>query len=233
MSINKIKYSDFWKQLLPPILRQPKQLAWGTSLTEPLQINNDLFNEYLSGSTGYTQYDITQSYTGGTRVYYTNDVVYESISGSTSGITPDDNTKWLQINPSFIGAVERSKMDAIKMTYELALNRHFRVSGFTPYITINIDQNTFSAANNNIYIQNENLPIPAMLMGHTGPYSSSLSKDSRNATSYMGNSYSAQTFNCYTIYVPNYIYSGITENTIRSYADELNMGGMIYAVSGY
>lgn len=232
MSIFNINYSTLWKQLLPPILRQPIQEAWGTSLTEPLQINNDLFNEYINGSTGYTAYNNSTTYSVGTRVYYTDDAIYENLSGST-GVLPTNTNYWIQVNPNFIGAIERSNMNARKMTFEYALNRQFRTTGFAPKVTIPINQNTFAASANTIYIKTTPIPAASFMMGETGTYSSTMSNESKNATSWMGNTYTGTTTSCFTIYVPNYIYTATTEPIIRNYVDQINMGGMLYTVTGY
>lgn len=231
MSIFQINESNLAEQLVPPMLRQPNELAWFTSLTQPLQYNNDLFVEYLTGST-YPVFTSGSTYSTNDRVIYTNRGVYESISGST-GSTPTDTNYWNQINLNYIGAQERSKYNARKLDYEFALNRWFETSGFTPTVMFTVTPALFTASAQTIYIETKVVTPPGFMMGNTGQYSSMMSNNSQFATTYMGNSgVGAGQFD-YVIWVPMYIYSGITESIVRNFADTINIAGMQYSVSGY
>ena len=76
------------------------------------------------------------------------------------------------------------------------------------------------------------------MLGETGSYSSSLSNGASNQY-YLGITYTGTTTSCYTIFVPNIVYTGLSstliesENIIRSYADNYNLAGMLYSVSGF
>ena len=171
MSIFQINESILWQQLVPPMLRKPTTNAWGDALTKPLQYNNDLFVEYLTGST-YPVFTTGTTYVINDRVIYINRGVYENLSGST-GTLPTDADYWRQVNENYIGAQERSKYNARKLDYEFALNRWFEVDGFTPTVTATtVTPDLFAASAQTIYIETNVVTPPGFLMGQTGEYSS-------------------------------------------------------------
>ena len=227
MNKNIINFALVVLNLLPPLLRNNAMIAWLRALTKPLQKDNNDFNEYLSGTT-YPNYSATTSYNIGDRVVYGFDSVYENLSGSTN-ILPTNTAYWYMVNPNFIGAVERSLYNGQKIKLEWELNRIYR----TPSLNLNPTQ--FSGANhtNQIWIQNNALLPSGFLMGQTGPYSSNMAKNSIYSTSYMGNHYSGVTSNCFTINVPQYIYSATTEPIIRSWVDPIVISGIEYNVVNY
>lgn len=187
MGIFNINFNGLMQNLIPPILRQPVQIAWLNALTQPLQYNNILFNDYLSGST-YQLFNSGTTYHTNDRVVYIDRGVYENISGST-GIVPINNNYWNQININYIGAQERSKYAAIKLNYEYALNRWFETSGFTstsPALSA-ITPSLFTASANTIYIKTNITNSNGFLMGQTGPYSSNMTNNGLFATNYMVN----------------------------------------------
>ena len=233
MSIFNVDNPILAEQGMPPILRQPNENAWMTALTAQCQIDNNVFNDYLTGST-YPLYNVSSAYTASTRVIYTDDMVYENILASGAGITPEDTKYWLPINPNYIGAIERSSYNAIKLVYELALNREFRVPGFFPTVTLGIEPSLFTSGNTVIYIQNNMVYTNQMLMDNSGLYGNEyMTKNSIIQTNYMGNVYLGTNQYDYTIYVPNFIYTATTTNIIRNFADQLNPAGMAYNVIAY
>ena len=232
-SIFQINFGTLVQQLLPPLLRQPVQEAWLGSLTEPLQINNDLFNQYLSGSTIYPTFSSVSAYTAGFRVVYSDNGIYEALS-ATTGNLPTNTNYWYEVNPNYIGAIERSKYNSRKMIFELALNRQFQVPGFYPSVTVPLTPATFSSSANTIYITNNNVYGSQMLMDNSGIYGNAfMANNSYFSSSYMGNSFSGISQNDYTINVPNYIYTGLSQTIISNYANQLNLGGMQFNIVSY
>lgn len=221
MSIFDINFSSFWETLTPPVLRQPVQLSWGTSLMKPMQYIRDLvFDDYADGSS-YPVYSNASAYTSNDRVIFIDRGVYESVSGST-GVLPTVSASWYKVNDNYIGVRERIKYNSQKKLFEYALNRWFQCSG--------------------IYIDNTPYMPTGFLLGETGEFSSTLSNDSAPSSnpSYLANfGTTGYTSSCYTIFVPNAVYTGLSstliesENIVRSFADEYNLAGMIYTVSGY
>ena len=224
MSIFNIDFSNLTAQLVPPILRQPKQLAWFNSMSAPLQYNNNLFNEYITGST-YNKFSVSSAYTAGNRVVYSDRSVYENLTGST-GVLPTDIYTWEKVNNSYIGATERSSYNAQKYLYEYALNRFFQLTGITR-------SSYFGMSATNIWIQTLTATSQSFIMGQTGPYSDDMCNISTNATAFMFNSYLGPNFADYTIWVPQYIWTATTEAIVRSFADTVNLAGIQYSVSGY
>ncbi len=220
MSIYNVDFSGLWNTLTPPILRKPVQQNWGTSLMKPVQYLRDLvLDDYADGS-GYNIYSNASTYTTDDRVVYIDRGVYESISGST-GVSPNDVNYWNKINDNYIGVRERVKYNSQKILFEYSLNKWFQCTG--------------------IYIDNTRFSTGGFVMGNTGAYSSTLSNISTSLnTTYLNNSgWSGYTDSCYTIYVPNVVFTGLSsttiesENIIRSFADDYNLAGILYSVSGY
>lgn len=217
---------------MPPVLRQPKELGWMNSLSQPLQINNDIFLDYLTGST-YSLFNSGNTYVAKDRIIYADKAIYENLTGSTN-IYPTDANTWLKINSNYIGAKERMYYNARKLDFEFALNRWFQLSGFCPNILYTaITQSLFCQSANTIYIQNLTGTSNAFIMGQSGIYSSVLVSDSNFAQNFMVNNYIATLAQDFTIWIPNYIYSAFSQTTFSQFADSLNLGGMSYSLSGY
>jgi hypothetical protein len=236
MGIFNVNFSLLSQALLPPILRKDKEVSWLTALTKPLQNNNDDFNQYLTGSTTYSKYNVSSSYAAGNRIIYVDRGVYESISGSTAGQIPTNTNLWFQVNKNFIGVIEQSKFTCKKLAFENALNRWFMLPGFCPIGTATtITQALFAQSANTIYIQNNNVSSPTFVMGHTGPNSSYMVNNSfaNPPNTFMPNHFLGYNHALFTIWVPNFIYSAVTDSGIRSFADQLNLGGVQYSTSGY
>lgn len=219
MSLYQIDFSNIWSQLTPPVLRKTVQNEWGNVLTAPVQYMRDLvFDDYVNGSP-YAAYSGVSAYTAGDRVVYSDRGVYESISGST-GTNPLITSAWTKVNDNYIGVNERVKYNAQKMTFEYGLNRNFQCTG--------------------IYIANSATTTAGMLLGNTGAYSSYLSNSSVPiSSSYLTNGFSGINTICYTIWVPNTVFTGLSTtyservNIVRNFADLYNIAGMQYSVSGY
>jgi hypothetical protein len=226
MSIYNVNMNNFGESLLPPLLREPKEVAWVDSLFAPLQYNNDNFNRYIDGYTD-AYYVSGTSYNVGDRVIYLDNYVYECIASGVT--TPPDITSWYQVNENYIGARERTKINAQKINYEYYLNRAFR------NLPSNSLPTTWTGANHTTQIYIENTPNinTTFLIGNTGPFSSNLVQTDILADAFLSDTYLASTLTDYTIWVPNFIYSGTSENTVRKFANMVNLAGMRYAVSGF
>lgn len=217
MSIFNVNFSQIWQTFTPPVLRKPIQLAWGETLLKPVQYMRDLiFVDYADGSV-YNDYSPLSSYTPSDRVIYTDRGVYENHNSSV-GFAPTDTAYWNKINDNYIGIRERVRYNSQKKLFEYSLNRWFQCTG--------------------IYIENTPIQASFFTMGQTGTYSSTMSNGASNQF-YMGNSYSANSTSSYTIWVPLTAYTGMStvlterENIVRSFADNYNLAGMFYSVSGY
>ena len=216
-----IDFNNIVQQLLPPRLRKPVEIAWLTSLTEPLQANNDLFMNYINGTPGLSSFNIGTTYSAGDIVLYTDNKVYQSIAGST-GVLPTDVTAWVVLNDSYIGAIERSKYNSQKYLNEYALNRWFQVPGTTT-------SSLFGPSYNNIYIQINTAVSPNFVMGISGPNSSDIYN--RTSSGFMFNNYLIPAVSDFTIYVPSTITTDL--QSVRSFEDTVVLAGIKYNVVNY
>jgi hypothetical protein len=231
-NIFSVNFSGLTTLLLPPLLRQPAEIAWNTSLAYPMQNDNLLFTEYLTGST-YPLYSNSSIYVPGKRVIYSDDAIYENINGSI-GFPPTNTNFWIQLNPTFIGAEERSCYNSQKITLEYALNRQYQI---LPFIS---NQLTWTGANHTdqIYINNNNVTTNRFIMGNSGIYSSTMSKTGAieyiDGGQWMGRSFTASSKYDFTVWVPNLtLYPNITNSSVSAYTQDYILAGMMYSVSGY
>ena len=227
-NIFNINFSGLTTQLTPPILRNSKMLAWFKALSQPLQINNGLFNDYISGST-YSAYSSSITYSATNRVIASDRAVYEALSGNT-GISPiTGTTYWINVNDDAIGAEERSKYNAQIIDLEWALNRLYQQT------TLPTNPLYWSGANhtNQIYIENILIQTPSFLLGNSGGVSSYISNSSANASSWIPNHFSGLSQTEFLVNVPLAIWTGTTVPIIRSYVDRYNLAGISYSATSY
>lgn len=208
---------------MPPILRVAEQIAWFDSTTKPSQYDNDLFMDYITGST-YANYASVSAYTAGDRVIFTDGGVYENLTGST-GIIPTNINNWSGVNESYIGAIERSKYQAQKYLYEYALNRWFQMTGITT-------SSYFGPSAHTYYIQTLTAFTQSFLMGSAGEYSDVMPRQSTQASAFMCGNFSSANPYEYIIWYPTG-YTSASTIEIKSFADTVNIAGMLYSISGY
>lgn len=220
MSIYNVDFENIWSQLTPPVLRKSVHLSWGNVLMAPVQYLRDLvFDDYLDGST-YDTYNSISAYTTGDRVIYTNRGVYENISGST-GTAPTVTTAWRQISTNYIGVNERVKYNSQKLLFEHALNSNFQTSG--------------------IFIANSGITASGFIIGETSDYSTAIGETTvPTSAAYITATFQGLNKTCYTIHVPNSCFTGLSSvndtervNIVRNFADQYNIAGMQYSVSGF
>lgn len=221
--IFKVNFKQLWKQLTPPKLRKTSQNDWGEAQMTPMDYNNLLFNEYRTGST-YSLYDSGYTYSATNRVLYSDNSIYENLTGSTN-VLPTDIYTWIKVNDSYIGAIERSKYNAQKYLFEYALNRYFQVSGTTR-------QSSYGVSFNNIFIENNLANSSSFLLGQIGQTSGNLNRSFTYSTSFLTNAYTIPDED-YTVWVPNYIFTATTVEKIDAIVSTLNIAGMSYSIKNY
>src|ERR1035437_2215479 len=174
-----------------------------------------IFNDYADGSV-YNLYNNATSYIPGDRVIYPGRQVFQCATASTGNL-PTNPAFWNPpINDNYIGARERFKYNARKITYEFALNRWFICTG--------------------IYITNMPIQQSGFILGQTGPYSSPLTNSSlstsSNSPSYLLNVYTVPSIIDYIIWVPILVFNTLGATvpervqTVRAFADTVNLAGM-------
>lgn len=127
MQINRIDLNAFITSLLPPQLRTADNKDYVKALNVANDWLNLNFTEYVNG-TSYSEYDNLYTYSKGDRVDGTqilNGFIYESLQDGNLGNSLTDTNYWLPVVNNSVGAWERSRFCANKMTFEWALNRYF------------------------------------------------------------------------------------------------------------
>jgi hypothetical protein len=235
-SIYSVNYTGLTTLLLPPLLRQPSEIAWVSSLAAESQIDNILFTQYLTGST-YPIFSGSAVYTQGNRIVALgngqDNEIFENLSGS-SGVTYFDTNTWLPINPNFIGAEERSFYNSQKIVLEYALNRQFQI---LPQIN---NPTSWTGANhvNQIYIATNNVTSEQFVMGYSPIYSSNMTNGGslviQNGGQWMVSRFFAPPQQEFTVWVPNQVYyTAVTLSSVSAYTGSYVIGGIVYSVSGY
>lgn len=234
--INLINYSIVDEMLLPPLLRTPMMVTWANAKSAPLQwLHDKIFvNGYIDGDAATPNYINGATYSPGDKVIYHDRVVYMN-TATASGIAPalPHNRFWWEVyNPSYIGALERSRINSQKIVLTMEINKYFQCTG--------------------IYFINNNItgaPSP-FVMGNLGQYSSTMHHSSTMAQDgYMGNDpyFLLQGKNCFTVYVPIAVANSLTfeaydtaptmtlnrENIIRSFVNKYNLAGILYNIHSY
>jgi len=207
--------------LVAPIKRLPKYLAWVKSLATPLQQAwQFLFVDYKTGSS-YPDFNIGTTYYLSDMVIWTDKCVYMAsyIDGASFvGILPSNTTYWTKINSNFIGVDERVKYNSQKLLFEYALNRFFRTTG--------------------IYIVNNFVtPTNVFAMGDSSESSSYMPSNSIYQADFMPDvpTYNTDIYD-FTIFFPIADYTALgadAELIIRSFADVYNLVGMQYDIQTF
>jgi hypothetical protein len=213
--------------LIPPVLRQPKQLDWLSTILSPVQkLRDRVFFDYKEGvESTYNDFNIGSTYSLGDMVIWTDKCVYQAIyTTSFSGIEPNNTTYWLKTQEIFIGVDERVKYSAQKFLFEYALNKYFRLE----------------APNDLIYITNNFYVNASFVMANSGDLSSAMPNNSIYQTQYMNDTYtySASDYD-YTIYFPVADYTALAstandrEMIVRNFADKYNLAGIRFNILTY
>jgi hypothetical protein len=129
------------EELLPSVLRKPKQIAWLRVLLTPLKYICDLLlKDYFDGVV-YNSYNNATTYYKYQRITWTDNGVYELRVTSSVGVLPTGSslsaTNWRKILDTYIGLNERVKYNSQIIILEHAINKHFKVTA-PPYIYFQI-----------------------------------------------------------------------------------------------
>ncbi len=116
------------RSILPPPKRLPVFKEWAKEQLAAMQRNNDLLNYYMDNFVSAVLWDSVTTYNRGDLVnggYDFDQRIFESQQDSNTNNPLTDTDWWVEVSPSFIGVVERSKMWCSKIVMEYALNRWF------------------------------------------------------------------------------------------------------------
>lgn len=216
------------EQLTPPVLRQPKQLAWLKVLARPIQWLWQLIFEDYSTGVSYLDWANIFAYNAGDRIVWTDKSVYEakvthiSISGSNEPTgNVDSADTWLKVQDKHTGADQRARYNSQIIVLEHILNKWYRIPTTDPQI----------------YIEN-NVNTNGFLMGTVGVYSSKIPNNSVFMADYLWNTpdFSSTDF---TVFVPVAFFATLgdtaqnRENNVRRIVDQYRIAGITYTVTTY
>jgi len=129
-NIYDITFQTQTRNLVPPLKRRPRRLAFLDVPGSNLQYRHDLFfTDYAGGSSA-------PDYTGagnikGDRVRYTDNSVYEAIQAVPVSTPPTGlptDTYWIKVLNIWIGLRERCQYNSQTIILEYALNKYFRTT---------------------------------------------------------------------------------------------------------
>ena len=131
MSIYDIAFDQKTIDLLPPKKRTPVTLAYLKVFGDKLQyLHGIIFTDYADGNS-LLAWNPVSAYAQGTRVYHTDNKVYEALVAIPLGPNPMPTLqpdKWVRITNDYRGVRERMHYTGQKLTLEYALNRFFRTT---------------------------------------------------------------------------------------------------------
>lgn len=228
MSIYTYSVNYVVENLLPPILRQVKQIAWLKTIAKPLSWLSDRLTDYRDGVS------LSDFWSAGTTydrdsdpVIWADSKMYQCIKDGALGVnyaptgTANSAAYWVEVLPHWIGTNERIKYNAQIIILEYALNRLYFNEGVS-------DQ---------IYIENLDT-TDGFVMFSVSAGTSEMYTNSLYTGEFMFTSYSP-TQNNFTVWVPAALFAtlGATtqdrENNIRGQVNKYCVPGITYNVDTF
>lgn len=229
MSIYTYSVNYVVENLLPPILRQVKQIAWLKVIAKPLDWLSDRLTDYIDGTDlGTKQWSSLTTYNRDSDpVIWTDSKVYQCIKDGALGVnyaptgTANSLTYWIEVLPNWIGTKERIKYNSQIIILEYALNKIF----FNVGVADQIHVETLTT-------------IDGFVMFTTSAGSSEMYTNSLYTGEFMFTEYSP-TQNNFTVWVPAALFATLgsttqdRENSIRKVVDKYRIPGITYNVDTF
>lgn len=228
MAIYDFNTDLYAENMLPPLKRIGRYLAWMKVLLKPMQFIRDaLFGTYRDGNTA-ADWNILATYAVGDQVRYIDKAVYECWVATTAGIVPTDTDYWVKVQDKFVGIVPRSKYNSQVLVLEWVLNEWFG----TTFV------NQVGASD--IYIYNTSNTNQDFIVGVTESQSSSAVYQNGDADSFVqdGNPDFSGQLN-FRIYIPVAVWTALAstnddrDNTVKAIADLYVLAGIRYVIEPY
>lgn len=228
MAIYDFNTDLYAENMLPPLKRIGRYLAWMKVLLKPMQFIRDaLFGTYRDGNTA-ADWNILATYAVGDQVKYIDKAVYECWVATTAGIVPTDTDYWVKVQDKFVGIVPRSKYNSQVLVLEWVLNEWFG----TTFV------NQVGASD--IYISNTSNTNQDFIVGVTESQSSSAVYQNGDADSFVqeGNPDFSGQLN-FRIFIPVAVWTALAstnddrDNTVRAIADLYVLAGIRYVIEPY
>jgi hypothetical protein len=235
-----IDYHVFGQNHLPPKRRLKKFIAWVQGMLNHIVIIASIFQRYFRGNDQIAYFDIAVSYSKEDEVIY-NYKVYKSLSSTNLGNIPDANINlWYEIMPSFIGAFERSKYTAQKISLEWALNRYFKFQLLAQgYSGFKQPDDPITPSHSDIYISNF-IPTALSFVVYKSETNSSVSfQDHSSRYVLNGELFGNESYFRFYINIPTSVFTEIhsdaiiAETIVRSFADKYVPAGIFYFIKTY
>ena len=228
MAIYDFNTDLFAENMLPPLKRIGRYLAWMKVLLKPLQFIRDaLFGTYRDGNSA-ADWNVLSCYSVGDQVKYIDKAIYECWVASTAGILPTNTDYWVKVQGKFVGIVPRSKYNSQRLLLEWVLNEWFG----TTFV------NTPGASD--IYLDIAGTRIEDFIVGVTEAESSTAVYQNGDATSFVeaqNPSYLNEINFEIRIQLAVWTALGSTnddrDNTIRAIADLYVLAGIKYTIVTY
>lgn len=230
MSIYTLDYNLFWRQMMPPLKRVARFLALGYIWMKPLQWLRDVFFNDYALALSYVDWDISNSYSIGDKVKYTDYCSYISLTNSNLGNLPTDTTNWYLISNDYVGIEPRSHYTGQKLLLEYALNKHYSTTFNQPP--------TLS----DIYITTNSIDVFPFSVGELATDTSAAAISGVYAKDFVGTVYTYDTISL-TINVPNATLATIiggeiapypkAKQSVLTYSQKLIFAGIEAEVVGY
>ena len=239
-SITGLNIGQILNNILPPILRQPKNMNYlsclaGDITTLESQVrSNILAGNLYSAWSGSTNYVITNRVTVGL-------ITYECILTPSTGLFPPvlNTTYWLPINTDNIGLNERLNYNCGLLQLQYVLNKRFNFTqtGWAGTSILPPYNNTVP----NIYIVT-NPSYPPILFSSPNGYQTTYTAP-KGASQFWfcpPNGFTTVGLYNYTIYVPSALASAMTTNYGSSYigiitseVNKYNAAGLTFNITTY
>ncbi len=228
MSIYTYSVNYVVENLLPPILRQVKQIAWLKTIAKPLSWLSDRLTDYMEGVTVGDIWSPATTYNRDSDpVVWADSKMYQCIQDGALGVnyaptgTANSAAYWVEVLPHWIGTNERIKYNAQIIILEYALNKLYFNEGVSAQI----------------YIENLNT-IDGLVMFSTSAGSSEMYTDSLFTEEFMYTSYSPTQYN-FTVWVPSALMSTLgntltdQENNVRRMVNKYNVPGTTFNIDTF
>lgn len=228
MAIYDFNTDLYAENMLPPLKRIGRYLAWMKVLLKPMQFIRDaLFGTYRDGNTA-GDWDVLATYAVGDQVRYIDKAVYECWVATTAGIVPTDTDYWVKVQDKFVGIVPRSKYNSQVLVLEWVLNEWFG----TTFV------NQVGASD--IYISNASNTNNDFIVGVTESQSSSAVYQNGDAVSFVQaqNPVYSNQLN-FRIHIPVAVWTALAstdddrDNTVKAIADLYVLAGVRYVIDTY
>ncbi len=218
-------------QVLPFTKRITNWILFVQSVCYPIKWLYSVLKGFING-TYAGNYNVGITYNLGNQVIY-NYGLWESLTSGNAGHTPNASPVWwLNVNNSFIGAMEVAHYGGSRLTLEWALNRYFQTTFRQP-------NDPISPAHSDIYITHLTPVYTSFVSYTTETLTSDVYTNGDSGYSFISEVYAGEASYGFVVHIPVAVYIGINAssaiaNTIlRQFLDRYVVCGVQYIIVTY